>query len=362
MSLPTPPIIAAAFAASAANQASGGATPGAKTNPIPVASQIGVTPGAASLPDGFPPLTMTPVVAGGTPPYGQDLNGILYLISANVAAIMAGQLNSYSSTQATAIGGYAFGAILLMASGNGLWVSTNANNSSNPDTGGSGWAPLVSYGYANVGGLTNANVTLTAAQWSAPLIVFSGALTGNINIIFPTTTQLWTIVNSTTGAYTLTCKTASGTGEVIAQNGWTAPSGIGGDGTNINTTWLAPSYGTVPFTAGGISGSPTGTGYYSANGKSVMLYIPAISGTSNATTFSLTGLPPSLYPARVQNLAVPEASMTNNGTNVTVATGGGVSMQIQTNGTITFSLSPSGWTASGTKSITYVFSVSYLLN
>ncbi|KAA1174648.1 hypothetical protein FP026_29625, partial [Rhizobium tropici] len=44
---------------------------------IPQASQIGITNGAASLTDGFPPLTFLPVGAGGTPPWGQDFNGIL---------------------------------------------------------------------------------------------------------------------------------------------------------------------------------------------------------------------------------------------------------------------------------------------
>lgn len=51
-------------------------------NAIPTASQIGVTPGAASLTDGFPPLTMTPLASGGVPPAGADFNGILNLITA----------------------------------------------------------------------------------------------------------------------------------------------------------------------------------------------------------------------------------------------------------------------------------------
>ena len=50
-------------------------------NTIPVPSQISVTPGAASYTDGFPPLTMTPKASGGVPPFGQDMNGILYAIT-----------------------------------------------------------------------------------------------------------------------------------------------------------------------------------------------------------------------------------------------------------------------------------------
>ena len=50
-------------------------------NTIPNASQIAITPGAASYNDGFPPLTRTPVAAGGVPPFGEDMNGILYAMS-----------------------------------------------------------------------------------------------------------------------------------------------------------------------------------------------------------------------------------------------------------------------------------------
>ena len=49
---------------------------------IPVTSQISITPGAASLTDGFPPLTFIPEGSGGIPPFGQDMNGILKEITA----------------------------------------------------------------------------------------------------------------------------------------------------------------------------------------------------------------------------------------------------------------------------------------
>ncbi len=55
---------------------------GAFIRPIPEASQIGIEAGAASLNDGFPPDTFTPVSAGGTPPFGRDFNGLLNQITA----------------------------------------------------------------------------------------------------------------------------------------------------------------------------------------------------------------------------------------------------------------------------------------
>jgi len=129
--VPTPEPITKAFGADA------GA--GYITDPIPVDSQITVKNGAASFTDGFPPLTMTDPTAGGVPPFGQDMNGILKMISAYCAAIQAGQFCTFNATVAAAIGGYAVGAILAKADGSGTWRNTVAGNTANPDTGGAGW-------------------------------------------------------------------------------------------------------------------------------------------------------------------------------------------------------------------------------
>lgn len=106
------------------------ANSGAK-NTIPVASQIGITPGLASVTDGFPPLTMTPLAAGGVPPYGQDFNGILNFLSSAVRWAQPGGGYVYDAAFATAAGGYPRGAILLKAGLNGIWVSTAENNTGN---------------------------------------------------------------------------------------------------------------------------------------------------------------------------------------------------------------------------------------
>jgi len=73
---------------------------------IPTASQIGITNGKASLTDGFPPLTFTPIGSGGVPPFGGDMNGILYEITAIQQWQEAGGFFPYDSTFSTAIGGY----------------------------------------------------------------------------------------------------------------------------------------------------------------------------------------------------------------------------------------------------------------
>ncbi|WP_146196884.1 gp53-like domain-containing protein [Achromobacter pulmonis] len=111
-------------------------------NTIPVPSQIGVTPGLASFTDGFPPLTMTPLAAGGVPPYGADFNGILNFLSAAVRWSQAGGGYGYDAAFSTAVGGYPKGAVLSAASGNGKWLNLVDNNTTNPDSGGANWVAM----------------------------------------------------------------------------------------------------------------------------------------------------------------------------------------------------------------------------
>lgn len=118
-----------------------------KRNPIPEASQISVTPGAASFNDGFPPLTMTDPLQGGIPPFGKDINGVLYMLSAIAQWIQAGGGYAYDPTfcRHPNIGGYPKGAKLLKADLSGFWFNTADHNETNPDaTDGSAqnWVPL----------------------------------------------------------------------------------------------------------------------------------------------------------------------------------------------------------------------------
>ena len=125
-----------------ANGASGG-----YVHTIPQASQISITPGAASLTDGFPPLNfMDPVLAGGIPPSGADMNGILRQITQGLQWLQAGGLPKYDSTFSTAIGGYPNGSVLVNAAGTGFWISTVDNNATNPDASGAGWSAITGGG------------------------------------------------------------------------------------------------------------------------------------------------------------------------------------------------------------------------
>jgi hypothetical protein len=103
--------------------------------PIPVDSQIGINPGFASLNDGFPPLTMTPIAAGGVPPFGQDMNGILQQITQVQQWQQAGGGWQFDADFAPIIGGYAQGAVLYSKVVLGRqWISTVDNNVTDPDS------------------------------------------------------------------------------------------------------------------------------------------------------------------------------------------------------------------------------------
>ena len=151
------------------------ASAGSKNNPIPVPSQQGITPGAASWTDGFPPLCDTPLSEGGIWPSMQDTNGGLYQMSAVDVWMCAGGGFPYNSAFQTAIGGYPKGARVLMASGGGYWVSTVDNNMTDPDTGGAGWSTVDTNGITALTG----DVTATGPGSSAATLAASGVKAGN---------------------------------------------------------------------------------------------------------------------------------------------------------------------------------------
>jgi hypothetical protein len=172
-----------------------------KTNPIPIPSQIGITPGAASWTDGFPPLCDTPLASGGIPPAKADMNGGLFQMSAIDMWMCAGAGFSYNSGFASAIGGYPKGARVLMAIGNGYWISTVDNNMTDPDTGGAGWIASTLNGWSsgsNANGAWVKDPTGTITQRG--VIPYPSLGTGDQAITFPipftTTTNLAIVCTS----------------------------------------------------------------------------------------------------------------------------------------------------------------------
>ena len=208
------------------------ASNGAKQD-IPNSSQIGVAAGRASYPDGFPPLTRTPLAAGGVPPFGTDFNGILNDITAALRWSQSGSGYPYNAQFNTAISGYPKGACIPLSSLDGYWLNTVDANASSPEVSGAGstgWVPLNNYGITAISGLSGSSLTLTTLQAAKDRITLDGTLTANINLIFPAWRKQWTIVNRCSGNFVITIKTPSGTG-VQLTNG--AAVVVYGDGTNV---------------------------------------------------------------------------------------------------------------------------------
>jgi hypothetical protein len=197
---------------------------------------------AASWSQGFPSITMQPEVSGGLPPLGQDFNGILQTITQAICALQAGQPYEFNSSYSTAIGGYDKGALLGMGDGTGLWINALTGNETNPDDDAhaANWVPGISIGIAAVASLTGGTVTAPPSVYRRYIITLAGTLSSNLNYVLPANaSQQWLIVNNTTGAYTTTVKTPSGTGVAIPQGGPSSPIGVWCDGSNLNPT-VAP--------------------------------------------------------------------------------------------------------------------------
>jgi hypothetical protein len=91
-------------------------------------------------------------------------------------------------------------------------------------------APL-SFGRLSLSVAGSANVTLTAAQYSKPILEFTGVLTGNISVFVPLTAGAeWEVYNGTSGSFTLTVIGATGTGVVVPQS---QRMRVNCDGTNV---------------------------------------------------------------------------------------------------------------------------------
>lgn len=112
---------------------------------IPVTTS---SPGYASLNNGFPAITRTPKAAGGIPPRGVDMNGILYAISAATRWASAGGGYKYDSAFAndTNVAGYPKGARVLNDAGTGYFLNLVDGNTTNPNSGGANWARDYSVG------------------------------------------------------------------------------------------------------------------------------------------------------------------------------------------------------------------------
>jgi hypothetical protein len=102
--------------------------------------------------------------------------------------------------------------------------------------------------------VTGGTTTLTSAQASNTIQIYSGVLTSNQIIVVPSTVQLYTMTNNTTGSFTLTVKTAVGGGATLAIPQGTSLVVIC-DGTNVYNaaSGSASTFATITLGNGSLS-------------------------------------------------------------------------------------------------------------
>lgn len=177
---------------------------------VPIPSQIGITAGAASYTDGFPPVTFQ---SGGAPS-GLDVNGLLNQITAWSRWQQAGAPIYYDATFSAAIGGYPRGAVLSqVAVVGGFWISTTDSNTSNPDASGANWlsfptvqtVPATTF-YVNA---STGNDTFTGPIWGTTTGTAFATMQACINYVSTFQSSAQVTINVAAGTYGQTYITKS---------------------------------------------------------------------------------------------------------------------------------------------------------
>jgi hypothetical protein len=96
----------------------------------------------------------------------------------------------------------------------------------------------------------SSNVTLNNTEAANTQIKFTGLLTGNIEVIFPSVVGEWYINNATTGGFSITAKTSGGSGVVCPESQQIV---IKGDGTDILSAFTVIPTGSISMADGTIS-------------------------------------------------------------------------------------------------------------
>lgn len=131
---------------------------------------------------------------------------------------------------------------------------------------GLGKSAVFTFDYTQINVAGTGNYTLSGFELNRIAYDLIGLLTGNRSVIVPATVQQYWINNTTTGAFSLTVKTASGTGVVVPQGGAAI---LYCDGTNVVSAQTLNVALPVPIASGGTGATTAGGALINLGGTSV---------------------------------------------------------------------------------------------
>jgi hypothetical protein len=136
----------------------------------------------------------------------------------------------------------------------------------------------------------SADITLTSTEARNPLLYLNGTLTGDIDVILPTWAKRWLIINASSGAFSITVKTASGAGVAITQG---YQGEVYGDGTDILRRGSESTGSTVRVSTvilAGLTSSPVATVQNVATGNTITLPTGGKNKRLSASAGAATGV------------------------------------------------------------------------
>ena len=147
---------------------------------------------------------------------------------------------------------------------------------------GYGQAPEFTFDYIAISltGQTSPYV-LSGSELNRITYNFSGVLTANMEIVVPDTVQQYWVANTTTGAYTLTVRTVSGTGITVAQGARTI---LYSDGVDIYPAETAGLSFPIAVSQGGTGSTTAGGALANLGGTSVGISIFTAAGANDVWT------------------------------------------------------------------------------
>lgn len=149
----------------------------------------------ATINGGFPLVTMTPQDAGGIAPNGQDMNGILYAISADMVHRQKGLRIQFDPIYAAKIGGYGQGCILASNDYTRDYISLIPNNLTDPNGSGTAGRWAIYSGAGSIASATASIAGIVKIVDNLSSTAADAALTANQGKVLSGRTQQATTAN-----------------------------------------------------------------------------------------------------------------------------------------------------------------------